>query len=232
MSATIRQVVSDAQQIVGEVTGPGVQMFSDDRMFGDAIRSFNMLFKKYNWRQYCTWLQLTLDGVTGTVTTNELAKVIDLEDIINVRKDGSQANLSRLPRDTNPFSKSLTSGSGPRYWDALNALNANYANKKIYIIPKTATGMINVFAKPYPVADEAWDWQDVMYLDRDMLAYGTAFMTLSSDDLNPGAADVAKNMMEMRYKDIQSQLASHEILFSPGNTGIPDQWQESGFSGV
>jgi hypothetical protein len=225
MPATIRHVVDDAQELVGEVSGPGVQMYSDDRMFADAIRAFNMLFKKYNWRNYCNWLRLALDGTTGCVTTNDLQYVLDFEDIIAVRKDGSYANLSIAPRGINPFQQNLLSGNAPRYWNSLNVMDPNYPLKRMFVLPKTSTGFINVFAKFYPVLNDAWDWQDTFYLDRDMLVYGTAWATLSSDDLNAAAADVAKNMMEMRYRDIQSQFASFDIEFSgSGYSGIPDQW--------
>jgi hypothetical protein len=225
MSATIRHIVDDAQELIGEVSGPGVQMYSDDRMFADAIRAFNMLFKKYNWRNYCDWLQLTLDGVTGTVTTDELVNVQDFEDIIAVRRDGSFTNLTLAPRGISPFQPDMSSGSGPLYWNALNVLNPLYATKRIFVMPKTSTGKINVFAKFYPVQNDAWDWQDTFYMDRDMLVYGTAWATLSTDDLNAAAADMAKNMMEMRYKDILAQFASHEISFgSGGRSGIPNEW--------
>jgi hypothetical protein len=224
MPATIRHIVDDAQELVGEVSGPGVQMYSDDRMFADAVRAFNMLFKKYNWRNYCNWLQLTLDGTTGTVTTDELQYVQDFEDIIAVRKDGSNTNLSIALRTISPFQSDMLSGSSPRYWNSLNVMDPNYKTKRLYVLPKTSTGMINVFAKFYPVLNDAWDWQDTFYLDRDMLVFGTAWATLSSDDLNAAAADVAKNMMEMRYKDIQAQFASLDVSFGSDPGGIPDQW--------
>ena len=44
-----------------------------------------------------------------------------------------------------------------------------------------------------------------------MLVYATAFMTLSGDDLNAGAADVVRNLMEMKYKDVMTALGSHPI---------------------
>lgn len=225
MPATIRNAVDDAQEIVGEVRGPGVQMYSDDRCFSDCIRGFNMLFKKFNWRHYCDWLRLQLDGVNGVAMTDDLAGVFDFEDFIAVRRDGSITNLSVLPRHINPFQHDMTSGTGIRYWNAINVLDPLYAKKKIRIYPKTAVGYINVFAKFYPVQNDAWDWQDMMYMDRDLLAYTTAYQTLSGDDLNAAAADMCKNMMEMRYKDIMSQLASHDIDFGGSQYGaVPDQW--------
>lgn len=228
MTATLREIVDDALSIVGEVAGAGVQTYSDDRMFADAIRSFNMIFKKYNWREYCTWRKLTLDGVTGMVTTNDLSFVLDFDDFIEVRRDGTNAKISVMPRDVNPYAPVLLAGSTPRYWTSLSATfdGANFANKRIKFLPITSTGLVNVFAKYYPVVDEAFDWTDTLYLDRDMLAYGTAYMTLAGDDMNPGAADMCKALMEDKYKTIMGNLSSHEILVGSSVGGIPQQWTD------
>lgn len=229
MTATIRDIVDDAQQIVGEVAGPGVQTYSDDRMFGDAIRAFNKLFKKYNWRQYCTWQKLTLDGVTGTVTSSTaLVNVLDFEDFIEIRRDGTNVLISVMPRDANPFEPRLLSGSTPVYWDSLNPVVdvSAFPTKKIKFYPITATGSVNIFARYYPVLDEAWDWSDTMYLDRDMLANMTAYMTLSSDDINPGAADACKEAAEDKFKDIMSSLSSHKIIVR-ASMGIPQDWTDA-----
>lgn len=233
MTATLREIVDDAQGIVGEVPGVGVQTYSDDRMFADCIRAFNLLFKKYKWREYCAWRKLTLDGITGQVTTNDLQFVLDFDDFIEIRRDGTNATVSVMPRNVNPFSPSLLAGSTPRYWTSLNAtFDANFATKRIVFYPMTSTGLVNVFARFYPNQDEAWDWGDTMYLDRDMLAYATAYMTLSGDDLNPGAADANRSLMESRFKDIMSNLSSHEILVGSARGGIPEQWTDQwGFPG-
>jgi hypothetical protein len=61
MSATVAQVRDDALTIIGEVAGTGVQTYSEDRVKRDVVRSFNLLFKKYNWDQYSDWLHLELD---------------------------------------------------------------------------------------------------------------------------------------------------------------------------
>ena len=75
-----------------------------------------------------------------------------------------------------------------------------------------------------PASFQNFDWQDIFYLDTDMLVYATAFMTLSGDDLNAGAADVIRNLMEMKYKDVMAALGSHPIPVS-GDSGIPTTWQ-------
>src|SRR6266404_5305657 len=98
MSASVRQIVNDAQTIVGEVAGAGVQAYSEDRMKADAARAFNMMFKKYHWHQYRKWQTVTLDGVLGIVTAAaDFTKVLDFEDFISVHRDGERKPLPILP---------------------------------------------------------------------------------------------------------------------------------------
>lgn len=227
MSATIRQIVNDAEGIVGEVAGAGVQTFSEDRMKADAIRGFNLLFKEYFWDQYLRWSQLTLDGVLGVVTsTTALATVLDFEDVLAVHRDQEESPLPIMPKRKNPFAR-LATGQVVLYWTALGATDTNYATKRLQFYPKTSVGIVNVCARHYPLEtlQTDWDWEDIMYLDRDMLAYATAFMTLVGDDLNPGAADVAKSLMEKKLNTIRGSLAARPKAIGSGSD-IPSRWSE------
>jgi hypothetical protein len=223
VSATIREIVNEALTVVGEVSGPGVQVYEDDRMKQDAIRAFNMMFKKYNWHQYLKWFTVTLDGVTGKITTDTFGEVLDFEDFVSVHRDKESGRLPIAPTRLNPAT--LATGSTVAYWTSLNATDPQYAKRKLLFYPLTAIGKINVLAKVYPLGfgKVQFDWGDTFYLDKDMLVYATAFMTLSGDDLNAGAADVIRNLMEMKYRDITASLGSHSIPVS-GDVNIPFYW--------
>lgn len=224
MAATIREIVDEAQRAVGEVAGVGVQMYSDDRMFEETIRGFNLIFKKRAWEQYSDWTTVVLDGATGIITTDSFENVIDLDDFISVNRAGYTDSLPRKPIMTNP--NSLGSGTTPKCFSLLPTTHANYVKRKLIIYPVTSTGSLDVLARRYPIVAPAtdWDWEDPkMYFDKDLLVYATAYMTLSGDDLNPGAADSMKEMMEMRYKDITAGIARHGIPIE-GRTGVPDEW--------
>ena len=225
MSATIREIVNQALTVVGEVSGPGVQMYEDDRMKSDAIRAFNMMFKKYPWQQYLKWFNVALDGVTGKPSTGPFAQVLDFEDFIAVHREGETQRMPIAPTRMNPASLT-TSGTRAMYWTSLNITDIQYHTKKIIVYPATAVGTLNVLAKVYPRemgSFQNFDWQDVFYLDTDMLVYATAFMTLSGDDLNAGAADVIRNLMEMKYKDVMAALGNHPIPIS-SDSSIPFYW--------
>jgi hypothetical protein len=203
--------VNAALTVVGEVAGPGVQVYEDDRMFADAVRAFNMMFKKYNWPQYLRWYSVVLDGVTGKPTTGPFEQVKDFEDFIAVHRNQETLRLPIAPTRLNPYA--FGNGSLALYWTSLIATDADYVLKKIKIYPATSIGSINVLAKEYPLVPPAtqFEWTTTFFLDKDMLVYATAFMTLSGDDLNAGAADVVRNLMEMKYKDVLAALSSHPI---------------------
>jgi hypothetical protein len=226
VSATIREIVNQALTVVGEVSGPGVQMYEDDRMKADAIRAFNMMFKKYPWQQYLDWFTVTLDGTTGRPNTGPFNQVLDFEDFIAVHRAGESRRLPIAPTRLNP--NTLAAGTQAMYWTSLNATDLQYHTKKIKVYPATAVGSLNVLAKvyprPLPASFQNFDWQDIFYLDTDMLVYATAFMTLSGDDLNAGAADIVRNLMEMKYKDVMVALGNHPIPID-GDMNIPYYWR-------
>ncbi len=223
MSALVSDLVNETLMLVGEMSGTSVQTYSEDQVKAEVVRSFNLLFKKRFWNQYSGWVRVALDGTTGIMTTDALEYVLDFEDIFAVCVGGSSVPLPILSRNVNPFT--LT-GNAPRYWTGLKASHASYNLRKIITYPITSEGNIDIGARFYPIKiTDNWTMDDTMHLDKDMLVYGAAFMTLVGDDLNPGQAEVCKTMMEMKYRDIVSSLASQKISIS-GNDGIPNEWQE------
>lgn len=214
MSATIGQIVEDAQGIIGEVAGSGVQVFSEDIMFKDVIRGFNLLFKKYDWDQYLEWFELTLDGTTGKVTEDSLENVLDFEDIRAVHRAGESSPLGVFSKRSNPYS--LSQGTSIAAWRALPVSDAGYLTKKIQILPVTAVGDINVHAKIYPEDLLTPDTETLLHLDRDMLAYSTAFMALINSGLNPDSAELAHTLMETKFKDITKALSGRHAAMGTG----------------
>ena len=227
MSATIREIVNQALTVVGEATGPGVQVYEDDRMKADAIRAFNMMFKKYPWQQYLAWFDVELDGLTGVTTTSPFEQVKDFEDFIAVHRGGETSRLPIAPTRMNPNTLA-SGGTQVMFWTSMNATNPLYAKKKLQFYPFKSIGRIDVLAKVYPLkpGQIQFDWADVLYLDTDMLVYATAFMTLAGDDLNASAAEVARNMMEMKYRDIMAALGNHPIPIHT-DSSIPRTWHEA-----
>ena len=222
MSATIRQIVDDATELIGEVAGVGVQQFDDDVLFRHAIRAFNLLFKKTHWENYRQWFTVVLDGTTGVITTDAFEQVIDFDDFIAVHVAGEQRPLPTLSKNINP---NTISGTRIRCYTSLPVTHTNYVKRKWQAYPVTAIGSLNVHARVYPLVPPAldWDFNDTMYLDKDMLVYATAFMALIGNSLNPDAANVCKELMEMKFSTITAGLSSQPIPIE-GDNSIPTEW--------
>lgn len=226
MSATIRQIVDEATKLVGEVAGVGVQQYDEDNFFDNTVRAFDTLFTKYRWPQYRKWFRFELDGTLGVINDADgLAQVRQYEDIIAVYRDGLETPMPVFPGGMNPYQNRLAAGSQALYWDSLHVSDANYEGCKLQFYPKTATGFINVWTMLYPLLpeQEGWAWSDVLYLDRGLLVYATAFATLSGDDLNPEAKNVCEGMMNERYGDIMNNMSEQPIPIKTRDD-VPSRW--------
>lgn len=224
MSGTIRQIVDEATELIGEVSGVGVQQFDDDVLFRHAIRGFNLLFKKEHWANYRQWFTVVLDGTTGVITTDAFEQVIDFDDFIGVYIAGEKLPLPTLSKNVNP---NTITGTRVRCYTSLPVTDAKYVKRKLQIYPLASTGSLNVHARVYPLVPPALDWAftDTMHLDKDMLVYATAFMALIGNSLNPDAANVCKELMEMRFTTVTAGLSSQPIPIE-GDSQIPNQWTE------
>lgn len=222
MSATIRQIVDDSTELIGEVAGVGVQQFDDDVLFRHTIRAFNLLFKKTHWENYREWFTVTLNGTTGIITTDAFEQVIDFDDFIAVHVAGERNPLPTLSKNINP---NTITGTRPRCYTSLSVRDVNYAKRKLKIYPVTSVGSLNVHARVYPVAPPAldWDWEDPIHLDKDMLVYATSFMALIGNSLNPDSANVCKELMEMKFNVVTAGLSGQPIPIE-GDTTVPQEW--------
>lgn len=228
MSKTIREIVTDAQELLGDVPGAGVQTYSDDRMFRDCIRAFDIFHKKYPWEQYTSYTLATLDGVTGKITTDEFQFLKSSEDIFAIFPENSDFELPTFGVRRNP---AMLRGSGPaRFWSTLPTIDPDFQWKRIQIIPPTATGNIVIVWRHYPRnfstmgQQEPWKWEDVMDLDDQMLVHATAWMTLSHDDINSNATQDQQNLADDRFNEITVNLARRKMTPNAQGGGVPYNW--------
>lgn len=222
MSATIRLIVDETIRLIGEVAGVGVQQYDDDPLREHVIRGFNLLFKKTYWENYREWQTVVLDGTTGVITTDAFEQVVDFDDFIAVHVAGEALPLPVLSKQSNPL---RITGTRPLCYTSLPVTHANYVERKLQIYPITAVGSLDVHARIYPLVPPATqlDWEDVLYLDKDMLVYAAAFMALIGNSLNPDAANVCKELMEMKFETITAGTSGQPIPIE-GQTNIPTEW--------
>jgi hypothetical protein len=228
MAKTVREIVTDAQELIGDVPGAGVQTYSDDRMFRDCIRAFNIFHKKYPWEQFQSFTLAALDGVTGKIATDIFQYLKDSEDIFAVFPEQSDIEIPVLGHRRNP---AMYRGSGPgRFWTTLPTIDPDFQYKRIQMLPPTSTGNIVVCWRHYPRSfsvtgqQDPWKWDDVMDLDEGMLVHATAWMTLSHDDINAGATQDQQNLADDRFNEVTISLARRKMTPSPSGSGVPYTW--------
>jgi hypothetical protein len=227
MAKTIREIVTDAQELLGDVMGAGVQQYSDDRMFRDCIRAFDLFHKKHPWDQFTSWSLCHLDGVTGKIVDPIFQNLKDFEDIFTVFPSNSNFQIPILDRRRNPLT--LT-GSMGLFWTALPTIDTDYQFKRIQLIPATATSDIVVCWRHYPRTFSStgqmspWEWDDVMDLDDSLLVHAVAWVTLSADDINSNASQDQQNLADDRFNEITANLARRKMTPSPSGAGVPYQW--------
>ena len=147
MAKTIREIVTDAQETLGDVPGAGVQTYADDRMFRDCIRAFNMFHKKYPWDQFMSWSMVDLDGISGKIIEDTFQNLRDFEDIFAVFPENSTFEIPVLDRRRNP---NVLKGTSAMFWTALPTIDPDYQWKRIQIIPPTTTGKVVISWRHYP----------------------------------------------------------------------------------
>ena len=228
MAKTVREIVTDAQELLGDVPGAGVQTYGDDRMFRDCIRAFDIFHKKYPWEQFTSFTLAALDGVTGKITTDEFQHLKDSEDIFAIYPENSDFEIPVLGHRRNP---AMLRGSGPaRFWNTLPTIDADFQWKRIQVIPPTATGNIVICWRHYPRAFsntgliDPWRWEDVMDLDSSLLVHATAWMTCSHDDINSNATQDQQNLADDRFNEITVNLSRRKMTPNPSGSGVPYNW--------
>lgn len=230
MAKTIREIVTDAQELLGDVPGAGVQTYADDRMMRDCIRAFEMFHKKYPWEQFTSWTKCPLDGTTGKIVDPIFQHLKDFEDILAVFPEKSNFEIPVLDRRRNP--DTLT-GSRGLFWTSLPTIDPDYQYKRIQLIPATSTQSIVVCWRHYPRSFgttgqmSPWDWDDVMDLDDAMLVHAVAWLTLSSDDINSNSAQDQQNLADDRFNEVTMNLARRKLTPSPSGGGIPNTWYQT-----
>lgn len=192
---TMEALISDVQNRIGLVTGSGFQTYSEPQIRIAVQDAFNFMFRKRFWKHLSDWYTYTLDGTTGLLTSAINTIVAAPEDA----KDFFVADTGQLIVEpvSNEHLVNLSSSS-PLYRTWLPWTHASAATKMIKFWPITATGDVTFYARTHP---GTFDDVDTVPLSDDVLGWCATWLILESDGLNPAAANKARLMYEVSYKD-------------------------------
>lgn len=223
----VSDVITAVEQEIGEVSGPGVQVYTEDTLLIKIQQCFRLLMRKYPWEQYRAWSRHQLDGTLGIVNADTFTTVRDFSDFIAVHVDARCEPLPSLPHNMNPYSIA-TGGTKPIIWTSLPVTDTKFLTRRLQFYPKAATGYVNVLTKIYPDASEIVP-ATTLYLDKDLLVYGTSWMMLEDEGINQASAGKNQMLFDLTYKDITAALASQPLIGADGRGGggvnIPTEWR-------
>lgn len=200
---TFAETVQEIIKSIGEVEGTSVQTYSEPRVSAALEQTFEMCFRKYWWPQYTKWLQRTLDGTLGILTTN-ISEIKDLRDIRVIIPDGQERGITQLPHGRNPFN---ITGTKPVYYESLDSTHGSFATRRLQFWPKTATGDVFIHARLMPTVIDSTE----LFLDQKMLINGSAWIILEDEDINPNAAQLRKDLFEENFSAIMKEYSDQPI---------------------
>ena len=206
MALTFAQLKQRVIASIGEVEGTSVQTYSEPRVTEALEEIFTTLFRKYWWPQYLAWFgPLTLDGTLGIMTDNTFgSSVKDIRDVKTIIPSGQEKGIPYLPDSRNPFN---ISGTTVRYYEALDAANANQSTRIIQFWPKTAIGTVYIQARKIPTIVDT----TLCYLDNNLMIFGASWLILEQEDINPNAAALQERMFNETFADIMKHFSDQPL---------------------
>lgn len=221
---SVRDVVQRTIRQLSQVTGTGVQLYAEERIYQYVDQTFDLLFKEQWWPSFCDWFTASLDGSTGKVTADfstltsdgaELVGISKNDDIQAIYWETSHRPLVRLPKRLNPFSMT---GSTPRFVQLISD-----PAKHFVVWPLNATGALHIWARSHPgelTTDSEIDF------DRDVLVYGASYQYAEDDGTNPGAINKLQQLFEIRRAQLVQAMANLPSPQNPSEASVHSEWSD------
>lgn len=213
-------VVLRVIKLIRQVSGSSVQTYSQPLVEDFVNQAFDFVMLKDWWGAYTRWSQVSLDGVTGVITTDLAAtdEVITWKDIkMILPATNYKKKLPKLRSGLNPF---LLTGTTALYAEPLPASHAQFAKRVIQIWPKTAVDDLAIRYRFRPKA--TFSSTDEIHLDELMLAYAATYLYLKDDGSVPDMTDDYKNLFDIRYRDLIKAEQGNIEGEIPGVDGYPE----------
>lgn len=182
--ATINQLIERIEKRLFMSAGLDVQIHAEDQLIEMIRGVYDTLFDDFWYPEYTYYMDATLDGVTGHITTDISAQVLRFKDIHTIYWD----------EDENPL-PGITPGSSITRVRTRCIMPSTEATKVFKVVPFDTTGDVHFWYRT-KIADSVWDdneFDTVIPFDDDVIMYGVVYEFLNNDGSNMQAtADYQK----------------------------------------
>lgn len=213
MAKTMQEIITAVVTNLSMVPGVGAQVYAEDRIAQFVQRVFDLAFEEHFWHDYMEFVTRSLDGSTGTITSD--VPFSRFKDIQTVWVAGTETKLTQLPRNRNPF---LITGTYPKYVSPVQS-----DTRPLKVWPITATNDIVIAGRVKP-DDFALD--DEINLDHVLLEFGATWMYLEDDGHNGGAAEKYRVLYNDRFKQLTSGTFSVALSSDSRVNDSMQRWTE------
>lgn len=212
-------MLTRVQRRLGQLAGPGAQVYAEDTLLEHIVASFTTAFDDYIWPDYQVWVSSSLDETVG-VCVADLSAVKDgnnvptpltsFIDILGVYPQGYPKALPNAPQHVIP---SRITGAQSLYIIPY----PQRPDKVFRVIPYTATGDIDICYKTRP---SNIDLDTDLKIDEELIVCAATYLYLADDATNPTATNIALGRLQARERKVAQLLAQH-IPLGPQGT-VPD----------
>ena len=211
---TLAKLITATQKTLYQQAGIGVQVYSQDNIAQKLQDSFDFIFEHKSWKRFGTHENLTLNGTTGQFTTIPTT-IRNYEHVGKVFRADSDIPLTTFSNERNP-----------NYYTGETAFQ--YMPDPTYIIrivPATATGVITITGRAYPL-DRDFILTDIVPFDSLALTLFAAYSYCADDQAYSAQADKLQGLFDQRLKDLWNNQNSEPIALNPNRVDVPSRWHD------
>lgn len=139
--ATMEAIGQNVLLEIRDLAGVDVQVYTQPVIYRKIQSVFNIEFRSRFWNRHLTYINATLDGLTGTVTTDLSADILDPRDIKAMWLNDERNPMPLLASNVNP---NLAT------WPSLRFTTVA-ANGYFKVYPITTTGTLVILCRTKPV---------------------------------------------------------------------------------
>ena len=213
---TLTELTEKVIYRLSQVPGVATQVYAEDRIKDMIQRGFDTCFDELWWSDFVRWTSATLDGATGTVTTDLSAlsdPLTEWKHLRGVYYEDEQTPLPKLPNTFNPYA---LSGARPRYITPSGA-----AASVVKVWPVTSTGDLRLVYRAHP---GTFGDDDEIPFDDAVLIYFACWDYMEDDGANPGSTAKFQSLFEQRLKSLKMSDNNQPIELDPRVTEYPTEW--------
>jgi hypothetical protein len=213
---TLTALISETQKLLYQQAGLGVQVYSQDNIAQKIVHGFDLLFTNddYKWKRFDVYVQKTLDGTTGRVTT-DIDEITSFDDLYSVYRGNTDHRLTKFSSERNPFN---VTGTTPMQYMA-------DGTRLIRVVPFTSTGDVVLYGRQRP-ATYPFILTDVVPFDYIALTYFAAWSYCADDAANAAQADKFQGLFEERIKQLHKSQNNEPIALNADRVDIPTRWHD------